>query len=289
MRTHFLILLFTLTSSILQAQVTVSGKVTDAESNDPLPGVAIVENGTTNGIITDANGNFSIDLTNSNVTLSFSFIGYLTEEIIPGNQTHLDIKLVPDLVNLDEVLVIGYGTQKKSVVTGSIAKVSSEDLERAKDTRIEQTLQGRTSGVMIMNNSGQPGDNLTIRIRGTGTNSDADPLFIIDGLPMEKESLDYLNSNDVESIEVLKDASSAAIYGTRGANGVVIITTKQGAHGQKFTVSYDGFYGFQNPWHKLDLLNADQYMDIYQRSRDKRWQIHPIFLRCHARHNKPGH
>jgi TonB-linked SusC/RagA family outer membrane protein len=163
---------------------------------------------------------------------------------------------------LDEVMVVGYGVQKKSVVTGAIAKIGSDDLRASKDLRIEQAMQGKTAGVIIMNNSGQPGDNMTIRIRGTGTDGDPDPLFIVDGLPLEKEGLDFLNPSDVESIEVLKDAASAAIYGTRGANGVVIITTKQGKKGQKLSVSYDGYFGVQNPWRKLDLLNSRQYADI---------------------------
>ncbi len=277
MRKLFLILFLTLTTTMLQAQVLVSGVISDAENKEPLPGVAIVEKGTTNGTITNDQGNFTITVSSHDATLSFSYMGYLTEELIVGDQTSIELKLVPDLVDINEVLVIGYGTQKKSVITGAIAKVDGDQLEKSKDTRIEQALQGRTSGIMIMNNSGQPGDNLTIRIRGTGTNADADPLFIIDGLPMEKEGLDYLNANDVESIEVLKDAASAAIYGTRGANGVVIITTKQGIKGQKFNVTYDGYFGFQNPWRKPDMLNAMQYMDIINEAGSNDGRTSPYF------------
>jgi TonB-linked SusC/RagA family outer membrane protein len=262
MRKTILLLSFFLVSLTLSAQVTVTGVITDAETKEPLPGVSIMEKGTTRGTVTDLDGKYSFEVSAKGAVLSFSFMGYQTEQVTINEQTTVNMALVPDLVRLDEIVVVGYGIQKKSVVTGSIAKVSGEDLAKSKDTRIEQSLQGRTSGVVVMNNSGQPGDNLTIRIRGTGTNKNPDPLFIIDGLPMAKEGLNYLNSSDVESIEVLKDAASSAIYGTRGANGVVIITTKQGQKGQKFSVTYDGYYGIQNPWHKQDMLNAQQYMDI---------------------------
>lgn len=149
---------------------------------------------------------------------------------------------------MDEVYVVGYGTQKKSVITGSIAKIGAEDLDKSTDLRIEQAIQGKAAGVMVMNNSGQPGDNLTIRIRGVGTYRNADPLYIVDGVPMTGQGMDYLNTSDIESIEVLKDASASAIYGTRGANGVIIITTKKGKKGTSISVTYDGFYGVQNAW-----------------------------------------
>lgn len=277
MRKLSTLLIILLIPTLLFSQISVSGVILDAENSEPLPGVSIMVKETTKGTISDANGNFSIEVDNETSVLIFSYVGYLSDEITIGNQTNLEISMVPDLVNLEEVLVVGYGIQKKSVVTGAIAKVSSEELSKTKDTRIEQSLQGRTAGVIVMNNSGQPGDNLTIRIRGTGTNRDADPLFIIDGLPMEKEGLDYLNANDIESIEVLKDASSAAIYGTRGANGVVIITTKQGKKGERFTVSYDGYYGIQNPWRKLELLDADQYMDIINEAGFNDGRSNPYF------------
>ncbi len=270
----FIILLF---PSLGYCQIAVTGLVTDGTSSEPLPGVTIVHKGTSKGTISDADGNFSIEVDNETSMLVFSYVGYLTDEIVVGNRTQMDVMLVPDLVNLEEVLVVGYGTQKKSVVTGAIAKVNGEELEKSKATRIEQSLQGLSAGVLIVNNSGQPGDNLTIRIRGTGTNNDADPLFIIDGLPIGKEGLDYLNSSDVESVEVLKDAASCAIYGARGANGVVIITTKQGAKGDKFHVSYEGYIGFQNPWHKLEMLNADQYMDIINEAGTNDGRTTPYF------------
>ena len=277
MRKFLLFFSFLLFSAWMHAQVTITGIITDAENKEPLPGVSIVEEGTSKGTITDASGKFTLEVDNEDAKLSFSFIGYQTEQLRVGDQRNIELSLTPELIGLDEVLVVGYGVQKKSVATGSIAKVSGNELANSKDTRIEQSLQGRAAGVIVMNNSGQPGDNLTIRIRGTGTNRDADPLFIIDGLPMEKEGLEYLNANDVESIEVLKDASSAAIYGTRGANGVIIITTKQGKKEEKFQVSYDGYYGVQNPWHKLNMLSADEYMDIMNEAGVNDGRNNPIF------------
>ncbi|MFZ5939405.1 MAG: SusC/RagA family TonB-linked outer membrane protein [Bacteroidota bacterium] len=277
MKTTLTLLLLFLSAFVLQAQVKITGKVYDAENGGPLPGVNIIESGTANGTISDFDGNFTLSVRNRESRITFSFVGYNTQEIVVADQTVIEVRLAPETISLNEVMVVGYGTQKKSVVTGSIAKIDQDELSKSTDTRIEQALQGRTSGVMIMNNSGQPGDNLSIRIRGTGTNNDPDPLFIIDGLPMEKEGLDYLNANDIASIEVLKDASSCSIYGTRGANGVVIITTKQGKKNGRFTVSYDGYYGFQNPWKKMDLLNAQQYMDIINEAGVNDKRTNPYF------------
>jgi TonB-linked SusC/RagA family outer membrane protein len=262
---------------MVHAQITLTGIVTDGQNGEALPRVSIVQKGTERGTITGLDGSFTFETESRDAVLVFSYVGYTSAEVKIGEQTEIKIALTPDLLDLEEVYVVGYGIQKKSVVTGSIARVGSDELERTKDTRIEQALQGRTAGVIVMNNSGQPGDNLTIRVRGTGTNRDADPLFIIDGLPMEKEGLDYLNANDVESIEVLKDASSAAIYGTRGANGVIIITTKQGKKGQGFQVSYDGYYGIQNPWRKLEMLHAGQYMDIINEAGENDGRSNPFF------------
>lgn len=265
-------------SGNVAAQVQrVSGTVTDTETGEALPGVTIILKGTTNGTITDLDGNYTLSVDSPDPVLVFSFVGYETQEVPLEGRSVVNLGLTLDIQALDEVVVIGYGTQKKSVVTGAIAKVDANVLKRSRDLRIEQALQGKAAGVMIMNNSGQPGDNLTIRIRGTGTNGDPDPLFIIDGLPMEKEGLDFLNSADVESIEVLKDAAAAAIYGARGANGVVLITTKQGKKGEKFTVTYDGFYGVQNPWRKLKMLNAEQYVNIINEAADNDDRTNPYF------------
>jgi TonB-linked SusC/RagA family outer membrane protein len=257
-------------------EINVQGVVTDADGV-PLPGVNVIEKGTMNGTITDTDGSYSINVESADAVLVFSFIGYLSEEMLVGPQTSISIELIPSIEALEEVVVIGYGVQKKSVVTGAIAKVSTDIIERSSDLRIEQVLQGRTAGVMIMNNSGQPGDNLTIRIRGVGTNSNPDPLFLVDGMPMEKEGLDYLNPTDVESVEVLKDASAAAIYGTRGANGVILITTKQGKVGKKPEISYESYYSVQNPWRKMDMLNASQYIDIINEAGENDGRATPYF------------
>jgi TonB-linked SusC/RagA family outer membrane protein len=257
-------------------EIKVQGQVTDAEG-EPLPGVNVIEKGTTNGVVTDTDGNYTINVESGDAVLVFSFIGYLSEEVLVGTQSSINLTLIPSIEALEEVVVVGYGVQKKSLVSGSIAKVDRTELQKTSDLRIEQALQGRTAGVMIMNNSGQPGDNLTIRIRGVGTHHDPDPLFLVDGLPMEKEGLDYLNPSDVESIEILKDASSAAIYGTRGANGVILITTKQGKKGEKFKVTYDGYYCLQNPWRKLDMLNASEYIELFNEAFENDGKSNPLY------------
>jgi TonB-linked SusC/RagA family outer membrane protein len=255
--------------------IAVKGRILSADG-EPLPGASVLIKGTTTGTTTDVDGNFTLAVPENSI-LIVSYVGYLAEEITITTQTEVNITLVPDISKLDEVIVVGYGTQKKSVVTGSIAKVDATQLQNTKDLRVEQSLQGRTAGVVIMNNSGQPGDDLTVRIRGVGTNGDPDPLFLVDGLPVNKSSLDYLNTADIESIEVLKDASSAAIYGTRGANGVVMITTKQGKKSEKISVTYDGYYGVQNPWRKLDMLNTDEYIEIFNEANYNDGAKNPLF------------
>ncbi|QQS50216.1 MAG: TonB-dependent receptor [Bacteroidota bacterium] len=254
----------------------ITGKVSSADLNEPLPGVNVFVIGTSRGVITDINGNYEI-LVSEGETLIFSFVGYLEEEKTIGSESLLNVSLVIDILSMDEVYVVGYGTQKKSVITGSIAKIGAEDLDKSTDLRIEQAIQGKAAGVMVMNNSGQPGDNLTIRIRGVGTYRNADPLYIVDGVPMTGQGMDYLNTSDIESIEVLKDASASAIYGTRGANGVIIITTKKGKKGTSISVTYDGFYGVQNAWKKQDLLNSEQYIEIMNEAQANDGRSTPLF------------
>ena len=245
----------------LGQELNVKGVVTSNEDGQPIPGVSVVVKGTTTGTITDLDGNYSLKVP-SNAVLQFSFIGMQTSEIKVDGQTIIDVVLRNEIVDVDEIVVVGYGVQKKSLVTGAISKVGGEDLMRTSDMRVSQALQGKTAGVVIASNSGQPGDQVSVRIRGIGTNGDAEPLYIVDGLPMSREGIDFLNSNDVESIEILKDAASSAIYGARGANGVILITTKTGKKGEKFTVSYDGYYGVQNPWKKVNVLNAQEYLTL---------------------------
>lgn len=260
MKQTILTLFFILFSIAVSAQgLQVKGVVTSADDGQPLPGVSISVKGTTTGALSDMNGSYSLTAP-ANSILVFSFVGMKTQEITVTSSTTLNVVLESDMEMIDEIIVVGYGTQKKSLVTGAIAKVDGEELKKAADMRVTQALQGKTAGVVITSNSGQPGDQISVRIRGTGTNGDAEPLYIIDGLPMSGAGTDFLNSNDIASIEVLKDAASCAIYGARGANGVVLITTKTGRTDTKMSVSYDGFYGIQNPWKKIPVLNAAEYV-----------------------------
>lgn len=252
-----LLILMLISFSVNAQSFTLSGTVMDANEGYPLPGGTIM-NGEA-GTITDMDGYFSIEVNKGDV-LTFSFIGYLTKSILVTDQKVLEVFLEEDIISLDEVVVIGYGSQKKKVVTGAVSQIPSKNFERSSDLRVEQALQGRAAGVMVMNNSGQPGDQLSVIIRGAGSNGDVQPLYIVDGLPLSGAGLDFLNPADIESVEILKDATSSAIYGTRAANGVVLITTKGGKKGERSVVSYDTYYGFQNPWKKLDVLNAEQYM-----------------------------
>jgi TonB-linked SusC/RagA family outer membrane protein len=236
----------------------VKGTVTD-EKGSTLPVVNVLIKGTTTGVATDASGNYSINVPSPQSVLQFSFVGYQSVEETVGNRTVINVTLTPSAFDLGEAVVVGYGIQKKSLITGSIAKVSAEEMVQGNNLRINQALQGKTAGVVIMNNSGQPGDFVSVRIRGIGTNGDAEPLYIVDGLPTNGYGIDYLSPSDIESVEVLKDAASAAIYGARAANGVILITTKRGGLG-KTQVTYDTYMGIQNPWRKLDVLNSQQYL-----------------------------
>ncbi|MGB0931778.1 MAG: SusC/RagA family TonB-linked outer membrane protein, partial [Chitinophagales bacterium] len=252
-----LLILFILCTVSLKAQVTVSGTVTNASDNTTLIGVTILEKGTVNGTVTDTDGNYSIEVTDENAMLVFSYIGYSTQEIPLAGSTNVSITMQEDVASLDEFVVVGYGVQKKSVVTGSISKVKAEDLESMPVTRIEQSLQGRTSGVRVTSNSGQPGESGTVRIRGTTSINGSDPLYVVDGVPVGG-GIDFLNQGDIESIEVLKDAASASIYGARSANGVVLVTTKKGIT-NRMSVNVNSYYGTQAPWKKLSVLNAREY------------------------------
>lgn len=257
----FLTLITVFTLGVFAQDIAVKGVVTSADDGQPLPGVTVVVKGTTNGTITNIDGMYELNVP-SDATLVFSFIGLQSQEIAVNGQTEVNVVLQSATFDVDEVVVVGYGVQKKSLVTGAISKVGGEELQKSADMRVTQALQGKTAGVVISSNSGQPGDQVSVRIRGIGTNGDAEPLYIIDGLPMSSAGTDFLNSNDVESIEVLKDAASSAIYGARGANGVILITTKSGKKGEKFSVSYDGYYGVQNPWKKINVLNAQEYLTL---------------------------
>lgn len=255
-----IILLFGLLPILSMAQsYDVKGTVIALDDQFAIPGASVVIKGTTTGTITDLDGNFEITAP-AGSELIFSFMGMESQTIIVNNAGQLNIVLASSVVSLDELVVVGYGVQKKSLVTGSISKVGSEQLER-NQVRIEQALQGKVAGVNIIQESGSPGAGLTMRIRGTGTNKDANPLFIVDG--MRTGGIEYLNPNDIESIEILKDAASAAIYGSEGANGVVLVTTKSGKSG-KSEVSYNASFGIQEATNLHSVLNAKQYATYYR-------------------------
>lgn len=234
----------------------ISGTVTDSKGLS-LPGVSVVAKGTTIGTVTDFDGKFTLAIPADVQTLVFSFVGMKTQEITIGSKTKVNLVLVEESVGLEEVVAIGYGVQKKSVVTAAISKVSSDELAGQVPTRIEDVLKGHIAGVQITSNSGQPGAASMVRVRGVGTVNNSDPLYIVDGMPVTA-GIEYLNPSDIASVEVLKDAASGAIYGARAANGVILVTTKSGAVG-KTNVQYNYSYGMQNPWKKRELLNSTQY------------------------------
>ncbi|MCY1635798.1 SusC/RagA family TonB-linked outer membrane protein [Marinifilum sp. D737] len=254
----FLVMAFFCLQSFAQKQA-ITGLVTSAEDGTPLPFASVVIKGTTIGTSTDFDGKFSLEASGEDV-LVFSLIGFTSQEILVGDKTEINVILDTETTGLDEVVVVGYGVQKKSVVTASISSVDAEDLEKSTPSRIENVLKGRVSGVQITQSSGQPGADSKVRIRGIGTINNSDPLYIVDGMAVDG-GINYLNPSDIESVEVLKDAASSAIYGARGANGVILVTTKSGSQG-KATISYDFSYGFQNPWTKKAVLNAEEYMVI---------------------------
>ncbi|MGC9342722.1 MAG: TonB-dependent receptor [Bacteroidales bacterium] len=244
-------------------QRTVSGKVTDSDGL-PLPGVTVVVKGTTQGTVTNADGEYSLTNIPEDATLVFSFVGMRTQEIEVGDQSTINVTMVMDAIGIEEVVAVGYGVQKKSVVTGAISSVRADELVKMPVAKVEQALQGKVSGVVVTQNTGQPGSSLTLRVRGTGSMGYSEPLYIVDGIQMS--DLSTLNPSDIESIEILKDAASGAIYGARAANGVVLVTTKKGKSGE-ISVNYSGSYGIQNPWNTLDLPNASEYMQLFNEAR----------------------
>lgn len=248
-----------LLASSAQGQ-TIRGVVTDASSGETLPGASIRVLDTTRGTITEVDGDYNLTIPPGTHTIAYSFIGFSTQEITitieEGETIVRDIALEPAALTFEETVVIGYGSQPRIVSTGSISRMDSEAIERIPVLRTEQALQGQTAGVQVTHLSGQPGEAPTVRIRGAGTTGNAQPLYIVDGMAVG--GIDYLNPGDIESIDVLKDAASAAIYGARAANGVVLITTKSGTEGQ-MNVSYSGYHGIQNVARTIDMLNAEQY------------------------------
>ena len=259
----FLSLLFALFffNGYSQGAKSVKGKVTD-EGGKPLSNVSVTIKNTTRGTVTGNDGNYSITASSGDI-LTFTYIGYLLDEITVGSSSQYDIALKPESQSLEQVVVIGYGTQKKSSLTGSVASVTGKTINELPVASVQQALQGRVAGVTVTNN-GAPGTDPIVRIRGISSISYAsDPLYVIDGFPTS--NLANFDSKDVQSVEVLKDASAAAIYGSRATNGVVIITTKKGNRDGKAHVNVDTYIGVQRPWKKVDLLNTTQYLQ-YERA-----------------------
>ena len=251
-----------------QAQdAAVKGKVTD-ESGEAIPGVSVTVKGTQRGTITNVDGTYSVN-TAGNATLVFSFLGYVSQEVPVNNRSTINVALKTDTKALEEVVVVGYGTQRKVETTGSIASVKAEELTQLPVTNVAQGLQARVSGVQINQNSGSPGGNISVRIRGTNSiNGNSEPLYVVDGIQISNgggindvSPLSTINPNDIESVEVLKDASASAIYGARAANGVILITTKRGKAGAT-RVSIDSYYGIQQATKTLDVLNATEFAQL---------------------------
>ncbi|NJN25751.1 MAG: SusC/RagA family TonB-linked outer membrane protein [Cyclobacteriaceae bacterium] len=257
--------------------ITITGKIISSEDNEGLPGVNVVVQGTSFGTVTDVNGNYSLEVPSTESVLVFSSVGYIKEEVVVGNRSVIDLNLMPDITALEEIVVVGYGTIMKSDLTGSVAKVNSEELEKGSAASFDRLLNGKIAGVNIVSTSGAPGAESQINIRGFNGLGSADPLIVVDGYPIESSGFDqsgndintqqklnplsFINPSDIESIEVLKDASSTAIYGSRGANGVIMITTKSGKKGTN-NVSYNFRFGSSGlrptPY---EMLSSREYME----------------------------
>ncbi|WP_162996675.1 TonB-dependent receptor [Mucilaginibacter celer] len=246
-----------------QANATITGKVVD-NAGQAIPGATVTEKGTTNGITTGSDGSFKLSVAGPQSVLVVQFIGYAKKEIVVGSQTVIEVVLSEDIKAINEVVVVGYGTQKRTTVTGAISSVKASDLQDQQVTRVDDALRGRVTGVTVVQSSGSPGAAPQIRVRGVTSRLNSDPLYVIDGIVVDNGGLDNVNPNDVESIEVLKDAS-AAIYGSRSSNGVIIVTTKKGKKGDA-QVTYNGYVGVQSAVSKVKLTNASQYATLRNES-----------------------
>jgi TonB-linked SusC/RagA family outer membrane protein len=257
----FLVYLLVFPLAVAAQEISVSGKVTDQGNGQPLPGVTIKVQGTNRGGVTDVNGAFTLRVP-TGASLTFSQLGMVSKTVAVVNGNPINVSLASEAQDLGEVVVVGYGTQKKLVTTAAISTVKASDLENMPVVRVEQSLQGRVAGVTVAATSGQPGEGATLRIRGTTSINSSDPLYIVDGVQIGG-GIEFLNQSDIESINVLKDAASAAIYGAKAASGVILITTKKGSNNGKINVNYNGYLGTQQAVRKLNLLNATQYATLY--------------------------
>lgn len=285
----FLLLCSILNLAVFAQEIALTGTVKSV-SGESLPGVSIVVKGTSTGTITDVNGNYSIENLKTESVLVFSFVGFLSQEIQVGNQNSIDVVLEEDLMELEEIVVIGYGVTKKSDVTGALSSLKEDDFNKGAITSPEQLLQGRVSGVKVTPVSGEPGAGMKVQIRGASSiSSNTDPLYVVDGVPLDKATttpngadvsgfgsgentspLNFLNPDDIASIDILKDASAAAIYGSRAANGVVIITTKKAAAGEA-QIDYSAYTSISKIPKKIDVLSANEWVNFRNELGDK-WE-----------------
>lgn len=264
-RFHFscVLALLLFCASIAEAQVAVTGRVTD-ETGEALPGTNVLVKGSTTGTTTDSDGKYSIEVPAGDGVLVFSFIGYETAEVNIGGQSTINVSLVPSMESLSEVVVVGYGTQRQEAVTGSVASIKGDVMREVPASNITQALQGRLPGVELSQTSSQPGAAMQIRIRGSRSlTASNDPLIVLDGIPFVG-SIGDINANDIKSIDILKDASATAIYGSRGANGVILVTTNRGQHGQKAKVTYNGYYGQKKVFSNYPLMSGPDMVRLRQ-------------------------
>jgi TonB-dependent starch-binding outer membrane protein SusC len=260
----FLLLLLSAMSFTTSAQgQVVSGTVISDDDKSPLPGVTVLEKGTSNGTSTDSDGKFSLRVSDQNATLILTFIGYAAQEVALNGRTTLDVSMQSDITQLSEVVVVGYGTVKKSDLTGSVVNIDNEQLTKRGSVSALEGVQGRVAGVDVSNPTGRAGAGFKIQIRGQQSLKGGNPLYVVDGVIMD--GIDFLNPQDIERMDILKDASSTAIYGSRGAYGVVIVTTKKGAVSKgKATISYDGYYGVREPARLPDFMDGDTWWNFRQ-------------------------
>ncbi|MDF1549144.1 MAG: SusC/RagA family TonB-linked outer membrane protein [Bacteroidales bacterium] len=277
-KSALLLIIIAMFSNLAYAQTKITGKVVD-ETNSPLPGVNIIQTGTSNGTITDLEGNYTITAS-ADGTLEFSFMGYETQNVSINGQTTINISMEPSSEILDDVVVVGYGTQKRSDITGAVASVNSEALKERPITNIEEALTGQVTGLQISSTGGQPGAATKMNIRGiTSMSGSSQPLVVVDGFPLSEVNtsaggaggeafgvqigaMSYINPDDIESIEVLKDASATAIYGNRGANGVIMITTKKGMKGSS-GITYSAYYGIQEMKKRIDVMHFRDWVGYH--------------------------
>lgn len=262
-RTMLLVAFLPMLSLTAFTQVKVSGIVRD-NGNEPIIGASVMERGTANGTVTDLDGQFSLDVSSENAVLVFSYVGMHSKEEKLNGRSQLSITLKDDNKLLDEVVVIGYGTAKRKDITTAVSSVSTEDLEKIPITSAAQAMQGKAAGVTVIKPNGQPGTGMVVRVRGTTSmNASNDPLYVVDGVPMT--DINFLAPNDIESMQVLKDASSAAIYGSRAANGVIMITTKAGAaRNERVKVGFSMYGGWTKVSNRMESLNFQQYKEYLQ-------------------------